>query len=368
MFVKSLNVQNFRNYENISIDLSPGINVFYGNNAQGKTNLLEAVYLLATARSHRTTNEKECIRQGKDEAILKVVLDIRGKEEKIDIHLRKTGRKTIQINGYPITKISELIGRMHVVVFSPEDLSLIKNGPTQRRKFIDMEISQVDPIYLYNLQQYYKVLRQRNHLLKNVLHPSLVQDTIFAWDEQLSHYGVLIMKRRKTFVEQLEVTTAKIHESITKEKEKLTIFYDHAMPMEEGEYLSLLKKNLEKDMKYGTTGCGVQHDDMILYLNGADVRIYGSQGQQRTTALSLKLAEMRMMREEVKDDPILLLDDVMSELDKDRQIQLAEYIKNSQTIITCTGIEDSIKQLPSGKMFYVENGMLTEDLTMEETV
>ncbi len=362
MFVKSLTVQNFRNYENISIELSPGINVFYGNNAQGKTNLLEAVYVLATARSHRTTNEKECIRQGTEEAVLKTVFDVRGKEEKIDVCLRKVGRKTIRINGYAAVKISELIGRMHVVVFSPEDLSLIKNGPTQRRKFMDMEISQVDPIYLYNLQQYYKVLRQRNQLLKDVTHPELVSDTIFAWDQQLAYYGVRIIERRQVFVRDLQEYTAKIHESITKSKEKLTIAYDHKMPTDEKEYLEILNRNLDKDIRYGTTGQGPQHDDMILFLNGADVRIYGSQGQQRTAALSLKLAEMRMMKEEVGDDPILLLDDVMSELDQERQLQLAEYIKNSQTIITCTGIEDSIRQLPWGKMFYVEKGILEETI------
>ena len=356
MFVKQLVLRNFRNYSDIALKMTPSINIFYGDNAQGKTNLLEGVYYCAMGRSHRTSKEKECIQSGKDEAYASILYDLHGKEETIEITLKKTGHKEIRINHYPVQKISDLIGRFRVVVFSPEDLSLIKEGPQLRRKFIDMELSQVDSVYLHDLQQYYHVLRQRNQLLKDTANAQTVRDTIFAWDQQLCYYGIRIMERRQKFVEKLESYTSVIHEQITGGKEKLTISYQCQAPMDQNEYLSVLQSHFDRDFRFGTTGDGPQHDDIIISVEGADVRIFGSQGQQRTAALSLKLAEMQMMKDETGDAPVLLLDDVMSELDKQRQMQLASYIRDNQTIITCTGIEDSIRSLAAEGMYHVSKG------------
>ncbi|MCF0136667.1 MAG: DNA replication/repair protein RecF [Lachnospiraceae bacterium] len=361
MHVKRLLLRDYRNYEELSLDMKEGINIFYGDNAQGKTNLLEAVFFCATGRSHRTTNEKECIRHGKDETLISLVYEIRGKEEKIDISLKKRGRKIIRVNDYPIHKISELIGRFHVVVFSPEDLSIIKSSPLLRRKFIDMELSQMDAVYLHDLQQYYHVLKQRNELLKDTGDRKALTDTIFAWDRQLVYYGIRIMKRREAFVKKLEEYTARIHSEITagsKQKEIMTIRYAPQAPMEEETFLEALERHLDRDMRLGNTGDGPQHDDMIISLNGVEVRTYGSQGQQRTSALSLKLAELQMMKDETGEAPVLLLDDVMSELDRQRQMQLSAYIKDHQTILTCTGVEDSIRSLPDCDLYHVSEGRI----------
>lgn len=359
MYVKRLMVKNFRCYEDLDVELSPNINIVYGKNAQGKTNLLEAVYYCATGRSHRTSYDKECIRYDQSEAMIKIWYE-KYKQDQIEIHLRKNGRKSVAINGYPAQKINELFGCFHVVVFSPEDLSLIKNGPARRRKFMDMEICQVDPIYLHDLQQYCKVLRQRNQLLKEIAKNPGKKETIFAWDTQLVQYGIKVMQRRAQFVSHLETFTGQIHESITHGEEKLKILYENAVPMDANMFQRMLEKDLARDIRYGTTASGPHHDDLALYVDKADVRVYGSQGQQRTTALSMKLAELEMMKEEIGHSPVLLLDDVMSELDQDRQLHLAKYIQENQTIITCTGIEDSIRHLPAGKMFEVQKGKIIQ--------
>lgn len=357
MYVKRLMLKNFRCYEDLDVELSPHINIVYGKNAQGKTNLLESVYYCATGRSHRTSYDKECIRYEQDEAMIKIWYE-KYRQDQIEIHLRKNGRKSVAINGYPAQKINELFGCFHVVVFSPEDLSLIKSGPAKRRKFMDMEICQVDPVYLHDLQQYCKVLRQRNQLLKEISKNPSKKETIFAWDTQLIHYGVKVMKRREQFVKQLESFTGPIHDSITHGEENLKILYENAVPADESLFQRALENNLARDIRYGTTASGPHHDDLALYVDQADVRVYGSQGQQRTTALSMKLAELEMMKKEIGYSPVLLLDDVMSELDRERQLHLAQYIQQNQTIITCTGIEDSIQRLPAGKMFEVHKGRI----------
>lgn len=366
MIVTKIMLHGFRNYESLELSLAPGINIFYGSNAQGKTNLLEAVYFCATGRSHRTSNDKECIKNGQEEAYIRLFYDVKGKKEQIELHLRRNGRKSAAVNGYPIQKINELFGRFHVVVFSPEDLYLVKGMPQKRRKFTDMEISQFDPVYLYDLQQYYKVVRQRNILLKNASSPTEARETLFAWDKQLSHYGVRIMNRRRAFIEELQQYAGEIHHQISGGKEKVEILYESSAPFEEKEFQRELSRGFIRDLKTGTTGMGPQHDDLVFRVNGVDIRVYGSQGQQRTMALSLKLAEMKMMKDHLGDDPVLLLDDVMSELDEQRQKQLAAYIEDRQTIITCTGVEDSIRQLNAEKMFHVEQGTIKEQNTSHE--
>lgn len=359
MYVKRLRLKNFRCYEDLDVELSPNINIIYGKNAQGKTNLLEAVYYCATGRSHRTSFDKECIRYDQDEAMIKIWYE-KYKEDQIEIHLRKNGRKSVAINGYPAKKINELFGCFHVVVFSPEDLSLIKSGPAKRRKFMDMEICQVDPVYLHDLQQYCKVLKQRNQLLKEISRAPGKKETIFAWDLQLVHYGVKVMRRRAEFVSRLQKHTSVIHNSITHGEESLKILYENAVSMDESVFQRQLEKDFVRDQRYGSTAAGPHHDDLALFIDGSDVRVYGSQGQQRTTALSMKLAELEMMKEEIGHSPVLLLDDVMSELDQDRQLHLARYIQENQTIITCTGIEDSIRRLPAGKMYQIQKGRIVQ--------
>ena len=345
MFVKKIRLKNYRIYDELELSFDRGINILSGDNAQGKTNLLEAVYYCCAGRSHRTTKDKECIYLGREEALVKILYETAsGKEEQIEIHLKQNGKKSLAINGYP--------------------------ARAERRKFIDMEICQVDPVYVYDLQQYYKVLRQRNQLLKdsskNRSYATFgeklqsVKETLFAWDAQLVHYGVRVMRRRAAFVEKLMEYTAHIHETISHGTEKMLLQYENAVPMDEAQFQEILEKDLEQDLRYGTTSSGPQHDDLVILINGTDVRKFGSQGQQRTAALSLKLSELQMMKEEIGEAPVLLLDDVMSELDESRQKQLAEYVRENQTILTCTGVEDSIRSLPVGAHFHVRAGVISE--------
>ena len=339
--------------------LSPHINIIKGKNAQGKTNLLEAIYFCATGRSHRTTHEKECIRYEASEAEIHLLYqDTR--EEKIDLLLRKNGKSTVAaaVNGEPVQRLSELFGNFHVVVFSPEDLSLIKNEPGRRRRFMDMELCQVDRVYLYNLQQYCRVLRQRNQLLKDCLERPSLREQLPVWDQQLAHYGVSVMKRREEFIDELYAYTKPIHESITGEEEALLITYESSAESTEDAFFEHLTRNQERDIRLGNTSVGPHRDDIGLFINGADVRAFGSQGQQRTTALSMKLAEFEMLKKETGSCPVPLLDDVMSELDGFRQQHLLQYIEENQTIITCTGIEESISGLPAGQVFEIEKGTI----------
>lgn len=355
MYAKRLMLKNFRNYSALDMELSPHINIFRGKNAQGKTNLLEAIYYCATGRSHRTSFDRECIKNEEEEAMIKLRYE-RYKEDVIELHLRKNGRKSIAVNGMPARKIDELFGCFHVVVFSPEDLSLIKSGPSRRRRFMDMEICQVDPVYLHNLQQYCRVLRQRNQLLKDVGKDSKKQEQIQDWDRQLSYYGVRLVRRREQFIDTIHPFTKDLHENISHGTETITLAYDSGKITEEEKYFQRLQRDLQRDLRQGNTSFGPHHDDIVICINGEDVRSYGSQGQQRTAALALKLAEFEIMKREIGYAPVLLLDDVMSELDEDRQIHLLKYIEENQTILTCTGIEDSIRRLPTGKIFEIEKG------------
>ena len=356
MYANHLELKQFRNYQTLSLDLGPHLTIVTGDNAQGKTNLLEALYLCATGRSWRTYNEKECIARDKEEAYVGLDYMYRDKKEKVEMVLRRNARKSAMINGYPVHRINDLFGRFHVVVFSPEDLYLVKGSPSKRRRFLDMEISQQDPIYLYNLQQYTIVLKQRNRLLKTEKDPDRLKETLFAWDKQLAYYGIRVIQRRMDFLKELTVYTAKVHEKISGGKEEVTMKYEETVPADQEIFLRRLELSFDKDRKTASTTIGPQHDDVAFLINGIDVRIFGSQGQQRTLALSLKIAVMQMMRDKLSDSPVLLLDDVMSELDHERQRQLTEYISSSQTILTCTGVEDSLKNLHAEKILHVEKG------------
>lgn len=343
MYIQNISLKNYRNIKALDLNLKNGVNIFYGDNAQGKTNLLESIYISATGRSHRTHRDKELIAFNQSNAHIKVVIKEQTSTHKIDIHIKKETKKGVAINGVPINKLGELLGYLNVVIFSPEDLNLIKLGPIERRKFMDMEICQMDNVYYYNLSQYHKILKQRNKLLKKIQKNLELKDTLFAWDEQLIHFGQKIIKKRSEFISKISQISSEIHKEITGNKENLQIIYKpNAI---DTEFATKLKKNIDKDISYAVTSYGPHKDDILFLINDISAHDFGSQGQQRTVSLSTKLAEIRLIKEEKDVLPILLLDDVLSELDKNRQQYLIQNIKNLQVIITCTGIEDVLKNL-----------------------
>lgn len=360
MIVRKIMLRDFRTYEQLNLELSPGVNVLMGDNAQGKTNLLEAIGYCSTGRSHRTSYDRECVRIGMEESMIRLLyLDetIPGeREEAIEIHLRKNGKKSVIINRTPLSRINELFGCFPTVLFSPEDLSLIKDGPAKRRRFMDMEICQVDKIYLYHLQQFQSVLKQRNQLLKNMDRHAPDHELLSVYDFQFAALAEKIIERREEFVRKLDEMAPRIHESISGGKERIRFGYDKSSAARQDEILLDLKRSLDADLRSGTTTIGPHRDDIAIELDGLDVRIYGSQGQKRTTALSMKLAEVEMMQKETGKCPVLLLDDVMSELDDTRQKLMVESIQQHQTIITCTGVEDSIRKIDAAKVFKVSKG------------
>lgn len=340
MYVKSLELKNFRNYKELSLKLDAGTNIFYGDNAQGKTNILEAVYLCGTSKSHRGSKDREIIRFDEDEAHIRMLVARNGLDYRIDIHLKKNKVKGIAINGIPIKKASELFGIVNIVFFSPEDLQIIKNGPAERRKFLDMELCQLSKYYLAQLTNYHKILAQRNKLLKDIgLMPDL-KETLDIWDQQLINYGQCLIREREKFIVRLNAILGKIHSNLTGDREKLELTYDPDVSVKEFE--QLLVRNREKDIKYRITSVGPHRDDLCVMANGIDIRKFGSQGQQRTAALSLKLSEIYLVKDTIQDTPVLLLDDVLSELDSNRQKYLLQSINDIQTLITCTGLDEFI--------------------------
>ena len=360
MFIKSIELNQFRNYENLNLQFDNGTNILYGDNAQGKTNILESIYVSGTTKSHKGSRDKEMIRFGENEAHIRTMVEKNQMSYQIDMHLKKNRSKGIAINGVPIRKASELFGVLNMVFFSPEDLNIIKNGPSERRRFLDSEICQLDKIYLSDLTKYNKVLNQRNKLLKDmVFHPDL-ENTLSVWDMQLISYGRRIISRRRRFVEELNEIVRGIHESISGGREQLTLTYEP--DIEEAFFEDELNRAKEKDRKYCSTSVGPHRDDISFFIGDIDIRKFGSQGQQRTAALSLKLSEIELVKLATHDTPILLLDDVLSELDKHRQNYLLDSIHDIQTLITCTGVEDFVNHRFSiNKVFHVQNGQVTKE-------
>ncbi len=357
MYIRELSLQNFRNYNYLNLVLHPGINVFVGDNAQGKTNILESIYLSATARSHRTNTEKEVIKWDEAEAHIRLNIKKKYVEDQIDFHIDKRG-KGVAINRIPIRKLGDLLGVLNVVMFSPEDLQLIKRSPGERRRFIDIELCQIDRIYYYELQQYHKVLKQRNNLLKNFEQTKDAQSLLDVWDMQILEYGSNVINKRLEFIKKLEEIAQEIHFNISGDKEKLEILYSPSVSVEN--YNKKLADNQKKDIFRRTTSIGPHRDDMVFLINNMDVRTYGSQGQQRTVVLSIKLAQLKMIQKILGEQPILLLDDVLSELDYHRQQFLFAHTQNIQTLITCTGIEESVwNSQVIGKLFKVSKGFIS---------
>ncbi|PKM53437.1 RecA filament-DNA complex stabilisation, ssDNA and dsDNA binding, ATP binding [Petrocella atlantisensis] len=350
MYIRHLELNNYRNYQEAAIDFDPGINIIYGDNAQGKTNLIEAIYLCATSKSHRLSKDKELIRINEKDAHVYMVFEKNDIIETVDVHLKKIGKKNIAINKNPIKKLNELFGLINIIMFSPEDLGLIKNGPKDRRRFIDLELSQLKPLYMYYLSHYHKVLKQRNQLLKNNHNRLDMQSLLDVWDDQLVKYGTTIIEMRKNFIEDLKPILYEKHLHLSGKKETLDMVYENDVDVED--YKVKLAAARTGDLKKGTTTVGPHRDDIRFDINKIDIRIYGSQGQQRTAALALKLSEIELIKKQVNHAPILLLDDVLSELDHQRQHYLIEHLKDIQTFITCTGIDDFIKKELNGYQLY----------------
>lgn len=358
MIIKSLELADFRNYETLEINFDKGTNILYGDNAQGKTNILEAIYVSATTKSHKGSKDKEIINFNKEESHIRTYLLKEDEEIRVDMHLRKNKSKGIAIDGQKIKKAADLMGLLNVVFFSPEDLSIIKNGPAERRRFADMELCQLDSFYLYNLNHYNKIINQRNKLLKDMYFNPELRETLNIWDSQLISFGSKIIERRQQFAGQLCEIIYDIHKKLSGNKEEIIIKYEPDVSVDDFE--KMMRINQERDIKLKQTTTGPHRDDFSFIVNGIDIRKYGSQGQQRTAALSLKLSEIELVKKVSKDTPVLLLDDVLSELDSNRQNYLLNSIGNIQTIITCTGLDEFINnRFEINKVFKVTNGTVT---------
>lgn len=355
MFIKSLKLKDYRNYDLLNLEFDKATNIFYGDNAQGKTNILEAVYLSGTTKSHRSSKDRDLIRFQCEESHIETVVVKNGVPYQIDMHLKKNSPKGIAINRIPIKKATELFGLMNFVFFSPEDLNIIKNGPSERRRFMDLELSQLDKLYLKDLTSYNRIVNQRNKLLKDAsFQPSLL-DTLDIWDMQLISYGKKIISRRKQFIQEVNEIIEEVHSKLTGGKEKIILSYESGcgiLSLEEA-----VLRNRERDIKMKSTSAGPHRDDICFRIGDIDIRRFGSQGQQRTAALSLKLSEIELVKKIIKDTPVLLLDDVLSELDKNRQNYLLDSIHDIQTLITCTGVDEFVNhRFAINKIFHVQSG------------
>ena len=362
MYIKKLILKNFRNYNELLLDFNEGTNVFVGNNAQGKTNILEAVYYASIGKSHRTNKDKELIKWDHNDAYIRIDIAKTRLDKKVEIKIFKEGKKGININSIKINKMSELIGTLNVVMFSPEDLNIIKDSPAYRRKFLDIELCKLYPRYYHNLAMYKKILSERNNALKK-FNSNL--DILDIYDMQLSEIGSYIIKKRLDYIDKLNEKSDEIHKDITSGKEEIKFDYLTNITSSDikNELYDLLVKNRKKDFERKVTSVGPHRDDFLTYINHIDVKTYGSQGQQRTAVLSLKFASLQIIKDLTGEFPLLLLDDVLSELDITRQKYILNSISNVQTLITCTGINNIKKYLNSlvdMSVFEVENGFVNQ--------
>ena len=366
MKIDSIELSGFRNYETLKLEFGPGVHIFYGDNAQGKSNLLEAIYYAATGKSYRGSRDREIIAFSAEEAHIKAFFEARETTYRVDMHLKKGRNKGVAVNSVPIRKMKEFAGLFGAVVFSPEDLQIVKEGPDVRRRFIDNELSMTDPYYFNAFTQYKKALEQRNKLLKELPDRPALLDTLDAWDQSLVRYGKELIQGREAFAEVIRPIVRKTHEHLTGTKESLEVFYEKNTEAEAFE--RELQAARSRDMKALTTTVGPHRDDLRFELTTdrdgkketVDARIFASQGQQRTAALALKLSEIEFLKAKTGENPILLLDDVFSELDSRRQQYLVENMQTLQTFITCTGLEEFVgRQETIGPVFRIANGVVT---------
>ena len=354
MWIKEIKINNFRNYNNEKIKLNKNINIFYVENAQGKTNIIEAIFLSSIGKSFRTSKDKELIKFGEKNCNVEINYEKSDRNGKIKINIEN--KKNIFINEIKIKKLSELLGNINIVIFTPDDINILKGGPQNRRKFLDVMISQLRPKYMYLYNMHLKTIEERNSFLKKS--DKINYDLLDIYDEKLAEYGHQIYLYRKEFIEKIKNKIKNIHYNITGEKEKIEIKYISDCAEEE-KYLDLLKEKRKMDLLKGYTSKGIHRDDLNIYLNNLLVNIYGSQGQHRTAILSLKLAELQVIYDEIGENPILLLDDFMSELDESRRVRFLENLKDTQVIITCTDKFDL--ENVDYTLFNVKNGEINKN-------
>lgn len=359
MYISSLELADFRNIASLHMEFSQGTNILYGENAQGKTNILESLYMLSTTKSHRGVRDRDMIRFGREESHIRSLIMKGGIDYRIDMHLRKNKSKGIAINGQRIKKASELIGILHIVFFSPEDLGIVKNGPAERRRFMDMELCQLDASYLHNLNQYNKTVENRNRLLRDIYMFPDLKETLDVWDAQLVNFGSKIIESRRRFILDLNGIVGEIHGKLSGGREHLSLLYEPNAAAEDLE--ERLRFSRERDIHMKTTSTGPHRDDFSFMDGEIDLRRYGSQGQQRTCALSLKLSEIDLVKKMIGHRPVLMMDDVLSELDSGRQNYLLNTIGGIQTFITCTGLDEFVNnRFRIDQVYRVENGMCTK--------
>ena len=360
MHIDSIKLRNYRNYKQCNINLGSKLNVFVGDNAQGKTNLLESIFFASIGKSPRTNKEKDVLLWGEKQANIDIEVIKKFSKSRISMFILRNDKKTIKINNIPIRKIGDLMGELVVVYFSPDEIKLVKEAPNDRRRFMDIDISQMDKNYFYLLLRYEKILNQRNKLLKEAQNFDVLKRTISIWDEQLSKIASKIVLTRLNFVQKLNEYANEIHKKITDGKENIFLSYQgvHCYNEEliEEKIAEELLNNLEKDFNLKYTTIGPHRDDIKITINDIDIRNFGSQGQQRLATLTIKLAELKLFKEEIGENPILLLDDVLSELDENRQKQFLLQIKDIQTILTCTNFPYPLEK--QDKLFFIKNGCI----------
>lgn len=361
MRIRSIRLMNFRNYDQLNIELGKDVNVFQGENAQGKTNILESIYYCAFGRSHRTSKLKDLIQWDSKNANIQVYIEKDRLDKTIDINLLSDGRKSISINKVKLTKIGDLLGVLNVVMFSPEDLKIVKESPGLRRRFLDMEISQLDKRYYNSLVAYNKVLAERNALLKS---RRIDRNILEIYDLKLCEEAAYIAKQRVNYVNLLNTYGKSIHQEITTQKEEIRYVYKSSFSLD-GNLKENLKKELirkrETDIERGTTSAGIHRDDFTILINNVDAKDFGSQGQQRTAVLTMKFSSLEIIKKIKGEYPILLLDDVLSELDLSRKKFILKSIENIQTVITCTGVENIEEYLTGNyRLFNVQNGSIMD--------
>lgn len=370
MMIKEINLSHFRNYSDLSLQFSPHMNIFLGENAQGKTNIVEAVYVLAMTKSHRTNKDHEMIQWDEDIARISGLVSNSRSQFALEIALSKRG-KVAKLNHLEQARLSDYIGHLNVIIFAPEDLDIVKGSPSVRRRFIDMELGQMSPLYLHHLTEYNRVLKQRNQYLKDMRFKKMDELYFDILSEQVALEGAHVLKERLWFIENLEMWSKAIHQGISNQKEDLSIFYSSSINMKDlddyGDYEPIfhffkeqLDKNRKREIDQGTTLIGPHRDDMYFHINGRNVQTYGSQGQQRTAALSIRLAEIDLMKELSGEYPVLLLDDVLSELDNERQTHLLSSIQNKvQTFLTTTSLDGVQRDLiDNPEIFNIVKGQI----------
>ncbi len=365
MYVENIRLINFRNYDNLDINLNKKTNIFIGKNAQGKTNFLESIYMCASGKSFRTNRDREIINFDKNEAYIGAKMNIGNFDRFIEVKMERDRSKRIRVNKTELKNYRELYSGLNVVVFSPEDLKLAKGGPSERRDFLDREISQIRPVYSYNMTRYNKVLFQRNNILRSNKFKNDIKPLLEIFDLQLAKIGTDIIIERDKYVRELSLISKTTHNQITLLTEDLELSYetnieilDSKIDMEK-KYLEDLKANVDRDIERRSTSLGPHRDDILMTINNRDLRTFGSQGQQRTAVLSIKLSEVELIKNEKGSYPVLLLDDVFSELDVERQKYLIKTFHEMQTLITVTDSID-LKQMDNieKSIFYVEDGKI----------